>query len=146
MEIDCSDRQYPNADSPRIETRLPDSNVKSERSSQHQKQSSPMVSTDEGMQIDRSEEHDSNADFPRTSTLQPDSNFTDDKQSHFTKQPVEIALIVRQIVTSSKSPKYRTRQVSLEPTRQSPEIPKNRFPGSISGRLIPEPTITEPEN
>jgi hypothetical protein len=105
-----------------------------------------MVSTDEGMQIDRIEEHHSNADFPRIPTLQPDSNFTDDKQSHCSKQPAEIASIVGQIVTSSKFPKYRTRQVSLEATTKSPEIFKNRFLGSMAGRLIPEPATAEPEN
>jgi hypothetical protein len=51
-EIDSSDEHHPNANSPRIESRLPGSNAKLERALHHLKQDPERVSTDEGRQID----------------------------------------------------------------------------------------------
>jgi hypothetical protein len=57
MEIDRSDAQQANADSPSVEIAQPASKVRSESFAQPQKQALPIVSTDEGMQIERSDEH-----------------------------------------------------------------------------------------
>jgi anti-sigma regulatory factor (Ser/Thr protein kinase) len=53
--IDSSDEQFENADSPRIDTREPGSNVKLESFVQSEKHDFEMISIDEGIQIDRSE-------------------------------------------------------------------------------------------
>jgi hypothetical protein len=55
IQIDRSDAQRPNADSPRLEILEPGSNVKFERDLQPKKQESRIVSTDEGIQIDSSD-------------------------------------------------------------------------------------------
>jgi hypothetical protein len=86
IQIDRSDEQDSNADLPRIEILEPDSNVKSERSSQLSKHESEMISMDEGIQIDRSDEQSSNADLPRIEILQPDSNVKSERFSHQWKQ------------------------------------------------------------
>jgi hypothetical protein len=52
IQIESSDEQFENADSPRIERREPASKLKSESCSQFEKQAFPSVSTDEGIQID----------------------------------------------------------------------------------------------
>jgi hypothetical protein len=52
IQIECSDEQFPNANSPRPETLQQLSNVKIERFLQPLKQFLEMVSTDEGIQID----------------------------------------------------------------------------------------------
>jgi hypothetical protein len=52
IQIDLSDVQSSNADSPRLEIWQPDSNVSSERPWQFKKQNPEIVSTDEGIQID----------------------------------------------------------------------------------------------
>jgi hypothetical protein len=80
-QIDSSDAQPSNADSPRFESLLPDSNVKSERCAHQAKQNFEMVSTDEGIQIDRIDEQRKNADSPKLKTWQFDSNLTDTIES-----------------------------------------------------------------
>jgi hypothetical protein len=62
MQIDGSDEQLINAPSPRIDKRLPFSNVTLERPVQEEKQCREIVSTDEGMQIDSSAKQSENAD------------------------------------------------------------------------------------
>jgi hypothetical protein len=52
MQIDRSDTDHENADVPRVESLLPDSNVKSERFVQLEKQKLESVSMDGGRQID----------------------------------------------------------------------------------------------
>jgi hypothetical protein len=52
MQIDLSDEQCPNAESPRAENLEPDSNVKLERSLHLLKQKFGILYIDEGMQID----------------------------------------------------------------------------------------------
>jgi hypothetical protein len=52
MQIDFSDEQRSNADSPIIESRLPRSNAMAERDTQKEKQYLEMVSTDKGIEID----------------------------------------------------------------------------------------------
>jgi hypothetical protein len=74
IQIDWSDEQFSNADSPSFETLEPRSNVKRERFVQFRKQFSEMVSIDEGIQIDSSDEQLQNADSPRFETLQQLSN------------------------------------------------------------------------
>jgi hypothetical protein len=56
MQIDSSDEQLENTDSPRRETRLPLSNVILRRLAHEQKHEREMVSMDEGKQIDASAE------------------------------------------------------------------------------------------
>jgi hypothetical protein len=55
MQIEESDEQYENADSPRVESLQPDSNVTVKSFPQDWKQCAEIVSTDEGIQIDPSE-------------------------------------------------------------------------------------------
>jgi hypothetical protein len=55
IHIDFSNEQPEKADSPRIETLQPGSNVTAERFLHAEKQSSEMIVTDEGTQIDVSE-------------------------------------------------------------------------------------------
>jgi hypothetical protein len=52
IEIDRSEKQRENADSPRVEMRQPGANAKFARLLQSLKQEMEIVSTDEGMQID----------------------------------------------------------------------------------------------
>jgi hypothetical protein len=56
MQIDDSDEQNQNADSPMDESLESDSNVSVERDSHPEKQYGPSRSTEEGMQIDESDE------------------------------------------------------------------------------------------
>jgi hypothetical protein len=56
IQIDSSDEQLENADSPRVDTLQPISIVKMERFVQSWKQWLEMVSIDEGIQIDSSDE------------------------------------------------------------------------------------------
>jgi hypothetical protein len=65
MQIDDSDRQYTNTESPRHQSLEPDSNVAREREEQHPKQDPPVVLTVEGMQIDDSDEQPQNTKSPR---------------------------------------------------------------------------------
>jgi hypothetical protein len=51
MQIDCSCEQFANANSPRIKSLEPDSNVKVESSVQSRKHSFDIISTEEGMQM-----------------------------------------------------------------------------------------------
>jgi hypothetical protein len=57
MQIDRSDEQPANADSPSVESLEPDPNVNTERRTQGEKHDRDIVSIDEGRQIDRSDEH-----------------------------------------------------------------------------------------
>jgi hypothetical protein len=52
IEIDRSDEQFSNADSPRMEIREPAWNRKSERAQQYEKHDLEMALIDEGMQMD----------------------------------------------------------------------------------------------
>jgi hypothetical protein len=52
MEIDSSDAQWANANSPNIDSLQPGSNVTSETNSHTRKQPLDIVSTEHGMQID----------------------------------------------------------------------------------------------
>jgi hypothetical protein len=74
IQIDWSDEQFSNADSPRVETLQQLSNVKIERFAQSKKHFLEMVSSDEGIQIDWSDEQLPNADSTRFETLQQLSN------------------------------------------------------------------------
>jgi hypothetical protein len=105
MQIVRSDEQLANAESPRVESRQGDSNVKSDRLSQPRKQEPESIAVDEGMQIDRSEEHHSNEDSPRVDILHPDANVTDRTDSQYMKHPAEMTSVSIEIVTSSASPK-----------------------------------------
>jgi hypothetical protein len=51
-EIDRNDEHIANPDSPRIASREPGSNLKSESALQQMKQHLPIISTDDGMQTD----------------------------------------------------------------------------------------------
>jgi hypothetical protein len=105
MQIVRSDEQPSNAESPRVEIRQGDSNVKSERLSQRRKQEPERIAVDEGMQIDRSDKHAANADWPRVEILHPDANFTDKTDLQELKHPAERTSVSLEIVTSSASPK-----------------------------------------
>jgi hypothetical protein len=56
IQIDSSDEQFRNADSPRIEVLQPDSNVNFLSCEQSLKHDFEIVSIDEGIQIDSSDE------------------------------------------------------------------------------------------
>jgi hypothetical protein len=58
MQIDESDEQHQNPDSPIAEKLESNSNVTFERDLHSPKQRRPSVSTDEGMQIDESDEQE----------------------------------------------------------------------------------------
>jgi hypothetical protein len=145
MQIDWSEHPS-NADSPRIETRQPDLNLKIESVRQCLKQDLKIVSIDEGMQIDVdwSDEQPSNADRPRIETLQFVANLTDRTESQWLKHPIEMTSISLRIVTSLPFPRYRTRQVLRKSLRKSPQTPKNRFIGSMTTFLIPERASDKP--
>jgi hypothetical protein len=53
-----------------------------ERDSHSEKQWSPSISTEEGMQIDESDEHFENAYSPIDESLEPDSNVTVETERH----------------------------------------------------------------
>jgi hypothetical protein len=86
MQIDRSERHDENADSPRLETLHPDSNIKFERREQHAKHSLEIVAIDEGIQIDRSPTQDEKAYSPRIEILHADSNVTFASITHSLKQ------------------------------------------------------------
>jgi hypothetical protein len=127
MQIVRSDEQPKNAESPRVEIRQGDSNLKSDRLRQYPKQEPESIAVDEGMQIDRSDEHASNADSAKVEILHPDPNVTDKRELHRLKHPAEMTSVSVEMVTSSASPKYRTRQISSKSTKKSPETLKNRL-------------------
>jgi hypothetical protein len=93
MQIDPSDEQEENADSPRIETRLPVSNVRLESLQQSAKHNLEMVSTEDGMQIDSTHGQLQNADSPRIETRLPLSNVTRDRNDNPAKYESEIISI-----------------------------------------------------
>jgi hypothetical protein len=64
-QIEDSDEQFSNTESPRHESLEPDSNVTREREEQYRKQCPPIVFTVEGMQIDGSDEQPQNTESPR---------------------------------------------------------------------------------
>jgi hypothetical protein len=82
MQIDESEEQSANADSPRCESFEPDSNVTAERERHLKKHFSPSRSTEEGMQIDERDEHSENARLPMLQSSEPDSNVRVDKNRH----------------------------------------------------------------
>jgi hypothetical protein len=90
-----------------------------ERCLQLEKQSSAIVSTDEGMQIDVSDEQPENAAAPRSETLQPLSKVTVAIFLHPKKHPEPIRSMAFEILTRLLKPKYRTSDVSSRLIRKS---------------------------
>jgi hypothetical protein len=74
MQIDSSDEQPANADSPRLDRVQPVSNVRDESWEQQQKQDFEIVSIDEGIQIDSSDLQSSKADSPSFEIFESSSN------------------------------------------------------------------------
>jgi hypothetical protein len=116
-QIDRSDEQYQNADSPRTKSLDPVSNVKSERRPQLLKHDLEIVSIDEGIQIDRSERQLENADCGRTERFEPGSNETVTSWRQCRKQSVPIVstdegmqMDRSEVAQNAHSPKLNTRQ------------------------------------
>jgi hypothetical protein len=78
--IDESDEQSSNAELSIHESLESDSNVIVERESHPQKQSSQIVSTEEGIQIDDSDEQHTNAQRSRRESLESDLNVTVERE------------------------------------------------------------------
>jgi hypothetical protein len=76
MQIDESDEQYRNVDSPINDSLASNSNVTIERELHPEKQDLQSLSTDEGMQIDERDEQDKKADPSIDESREPASNVT----------------------------------------------------------------------
>jgi hypothetical protein len=90
IQTSGSDVHHENADSPRIESRQPPSNVNCERLRQRSKQDFGIASIDGGMQIDRSDEQEANEDSPRVKTVHRTSKVTRASPLQSLKQPPEM--------------------------------------------------------
>jgi hypothetical protein len=99
IQIDRSDKQFSNANSPRVEIRHPPSNVNVERLRQLAKQHFAIPSIDEGIQIEWSDEQFSNADSPRLEIRQGDAKLTDRIEYSPLKHPAEIISIFPEMWT-----------------------------------------------
>jgi hypothetical protein len=86
MQINESDEQEENADSPIEESLEQYSNVTIERELHSLKHQLPSILTDEGIQIDPSNGHEENADAAIDKSLEPDSNVTVKRELHRQKQ------------------------------------------------------------
>jgi hypothetical protein len=82
MQIDESDEQLQNADSPIEESLESESNVTVESDLHARKDQFPSSLTEEGMQIDESDEQESNAFSPIGESLESDSNVNVERDSH----------------------------------------------------------------
>jgi hypothetical protein len=74
LQIDASDEHRQKADSARVESREPASNVTIERCLQQEKQESPILVTDEGTQIEFKDEQKKKEKSQRVRTWQSGSN------------------------------------------------------------------------
>jgi hypothetical protein len=92
-QINFSDQQRQNADSPITESLLPFSNVTLERLLQFAKHPFEIASIDEGIQIEFSNEQRRNADLPRIKTRLPLSKVTVERLEHWIKHESPIISI-----------------------------------------------------
>jgi hypothetical protein len=144
IQIDRTDEQFLNVDSPRIETVQPLSKVNFERFVHFPTQESEIVSVDERIQIDRSDEQFENANLPRIKTLQQHSNVKLERISHQRKHPHSIFSIVLQIPTFPDVPTYRTIEIPSQQQMKSSISRKNSSFGSIQILIGPDVPSAEP--
>jgi hypothetical protein len=90
MQIDVSDEHASKADSSRVESLEPASNVTRESLQQALKHLAQMVSTDEGMQTERRYRHRLKASTPRIEIWAPASNVKSESPPQWLKQPLQI--------------------------------------------------------